>query len=50
MCKIAAFFEGGMSYTELTEMPLDEFFAIIECANTINSERKTEMEETRRGK
>lgn len=24
-------------------MPIDEFIAIIECANKINSERKAEM-------
>lgn len=44
MCKTAAFFGGGVTYTELAEMPIDELFAVIECANQIAAQRKRELE------
>lgn len=49
MCKVAAFYEGGISYTELSNMPLDEFFAVIDNANQINTDRKTEMKKAKNG-
>lgn len=45
-----SFYEGGLSYTEAAWMPLDEFFGLIDCANTIASQRKAEMEKSRHGK
>lgn len=47
ICKLCAFFEGGMTYSELTAMPITEFIAIIECANEINRKREQEL---KRGK
>jgi hypothetical protein len=47
MAKLMCFFEGGLSYTEASRMPLDEFFALIDCANTIATQRKNEMEQAR---
>lgn len=44
MCKTAAFYEGGITYTELAEMPIDEFFAVIECAAKIAEQRKREID------
>lgn len=44
MCKIASFFEGGIQYETLAEMPIDEFFAVVECANEIARQRKRELE------
>jgi len=41
------FFEGGMTYRELAEMPIDEFFAIVGCANEISKKREADM---KRGK
>jgi hypothetical protein len=41
---VAAFFEGGITYSELAAMPLSEFFEIVECANKIAEERKKKME------
>ena len=38
-----------MGYGEILEMPIDEFFAVIECANVINVDRKKEMEKSKRG-
>lgn len=32
-----------MTYTELCNMPIDEFFAVVECANEINRKREAEM-------
>lgn len=32
-----------MTYTELANMPMDEFMAIIDCANEINRKREQEM-------
>ena len=43
MCKLCAFFEGGMTYTELSAMPIDEFFKIVECANEIGRKREAEL-------
>lgn len=43
MCKICAFFEGGMSYNELCDMPVDEFFKVVECANEIARKREAEL-------
>lgn len=43
MCKIISFFEGGMTYTELSNMPIDEFIAIIDCAKEIDSKRKQDL-------
>lgn len=45
-----AFYEGGMSYTELKEMPLSEFFDTVECANEIAAQRKREADRGRHGK
>jgi hypothetical protein len=50
ICKLAAFFEGGMTYNELRDMPLDEFFKVIECANKIHQEREKEMRRSKHGK
>ena len=47
MCKIAAFYEGGITYETLAAMPIDEFFAVIECANEIAAQRKREMDKAR---
>jgi hypothetical protein len=43
MCKICSFFEGGMDYKDLCNTPIDELFAIINCANEIAKIRKAEM-------
>lgn len=32
-----------MTYTELINMPIDEFFSIVECANEISEQRSKEM-------
>ena len=32
-----------MTYTELSNMPMDEFIAVIECANEISRKRELEM-------
>jgi hypothetical protein len=50
VCKLAAFFEGGISYTELVKMPLCEFFEITKCAIKIAELRRLEMEKSRNGK
>jgi hypothetical protein len=47
MCKICAFFEGGMDYDKLCDKPIDELFSIIDCANQISKTRQAEM---KRGK
>ena len=47
MCKLCAFFEGGMTYDSLKIMPIDEFFAVVDCANEISKKREADM---KRGK
>jgi hypothetical protein len=39
---VCAFFEGGIGYTELANMPLDEFFKVVECATEISRKREAE--------
>jgi hypothetical protein len=48
LCKLAAFFEGGLTYTDLCNMPVDEVLDVIECANEIANQRRLEMEKARR--
>jgi hypothetical protein len=37
---VAAFYEGGIPYSELVKIPIDEFLEIIECANSISKARQ----------
>ena len=43
MCKLALFFEGGIQYEYLKQIPLSEFNELVSHANKINAERKREM-------
>jgi len=43
MCKVCAFFEGGITYSELVDMPIGEFNEVVKCANEIQRLRDIEM-------
>ncbi len=45
-----AFFDGAVSYTEITNMPLLELFRLNKVANEISRDRKLELERSKRGK
>ncbi len=49
MCKIAAFFEGGIPYDTLKAMSLEEFFGVVNDANEIAALRKAEAERAKNG-
>jgi hypothetical protein len=50
MARLMAFFEGGLSYSDLSDMPMDEFVGFIQEANKLASERKAEMGKAKHGK
>jgi hypothetical protein len=43
MLKICAFFDGGMPYPFLEDMPIDEFNGVVKDANEIQRLRDIEM-------
>lgn len=49
MCKLAKFFEGGITWGDLVDMPMSEFMAVIAEANAINDAQRAEIERARRG-
>ena len=38
ICKLCYFYQGGMTYTDLCDMPMDEFLMVIENSDIINKE------------
>lgn len=38
-----AFYEGGITYIELCNMPLNEVFKIAKCAEIIDKERERKL-------
>lgn len=48
MCRLALFFEGGISYEYLRGAPLDEVMTIYEEAKAVNKEREAEAKKMRR--
>jgi len=49
MCKLAKFFEGGIPWNDLADMPMREFLAVIAEANAINDAQRVEIERAKRG-
>lgn len=47
MCKIAAFFEGGISFDRLEKMTVSELLDVVDNANTIAKERQAQMKAAR---
>lgn len=48
MLKVCAFFEGGMPYPFLENMPIDEFNEVVKSANEIQRLRDIEMKKAKR--
>lgn len=44
MARLMSFFEGGLSYSDLSTMPVAEFFGFVDEANKLAAERKAEMD------
>jgi hypothetical protein len=44
---MAAFYEGGIPYSDLAAMAIDELFAVVECASEISRKREADL---KRGK
>lgn len=47
MISLVAFFEGGVDYTDLRDMPVPELLILNEEANRINDEKKKAMKTPR---
>lgn len=47
MISLVAFFEGGVDYNDLRDMPIPELLILNEEANRINEEKKKAMKAPR---